>query len=70
MKPHVLNPHELHCLENAVRFVAVRGKTTTRVRLEFSSMEEAEDFAKQFNDGKTMIYAITATDAASHIKNL
>lgn len=70
MKPHILNDYEIFCLDNAVKFTAVRGKASTKIRQEFDTMKQAEDFAAHYGDKRTMIYAITATDMAAHIKNV
>lgn len=66
----MLNTHEQFCLDNADHFTAVRGRTVRdRTRARFETMQGAEDFAASFGDGRTMIYAISATGNAAHIKN-
>ncbi|MBU9710114.1 hypothetical protein KSP24_24880 [Paenibacillus sp. AK121] len=62
--------HETACLAKADHFVAVRGrKPTDRVRARFDRMDQAEAFAAEFSDRRTMIYAVTAEGRAAHIKN-
>lgn len=49
-----------HCIDNAVLFTAIRGRNPmTRTRMEFSSLEEAKEYASGFSDRRTMIYAVT-----------
>lgn len=68
--PKPLTSHEQHCLDNAVKFSAVRGaKPATRVRREFPTIDEARAFAAEFGDGRTMIYAVTILGLSGHIEN-
>lgn len=62
--------HELFCLENAAYFVAIRGRRPAdRIRREVPTIEDARAFAAEFNDGRTMIYAITDAGNSAHIEN-
>lgn len=62
--------HELFCLENAAYFVAIRGRRPAdRIRREVDTIDDARAFAAEFNDGRTMIYAITGTGNSAHIEN-
>lgn len=62
--------HEIFCLENAAYFVAVRGRRPAdRIRREVATIEDARAFAAEFNDGRTMIYAITDAGNSAHIEN-
>lgn len=66
-----LDAHQLHCLTNAAYFTAVRGRNpTNRTRLEFPSLNEAQQYGATFADGRTMIYAVTARGNADHIMNV
>lgn len=70
MKPATATTHETHCLAHADHFVAVRGrKPADRIRETFPRIEEAEAFASDFGDRRTMIYAVTAGGLSAHIKN-
>lgn len=65
-----MTSHEQFCLDTAVKFKAVRGRRpATRLREEFSSIDEAIAFGEGFGDGKTMIYAVNAQGNAAHIRN-
>lgn len=65
-----LDAHQLHCLNNAVYFTAVRGRNpSTRTRVQFDTIEEAQHYGRTFEDGRTMIYAVTAKGNADHILN-
>ena len=66
-----LTPHEAYCLENASYFTALRGglRGQQRIRHVAKTMAEAEEFAGRYNDGRTMIYAVTAEGRDAHIKN-
>jgi hypothetical protein len=59
--------HEKFCLDNAVYFTAVRGLPSTRTRIEHATIDAAK--AEAPGDGRTMIYAITATGLSAHICN-
>jgi len=62
--------YEQHCLDSAASFSAVRGASPfNRIRGDFETMEQALAFADSFGDGRTMIYAITATSDSAHIRN-
>lgn len=65
-----LTGHEAFCLANAVKFVAVRGRTPRdRTRTEHTSLDEAVAEAARYGDGRTMIYAVTAAGRSAHIRN-
>ena len=62
--------HETFCLTNAAYFVAIRGRRPAdRIRHEVPTIHDARAFAAEFNDGRTMIYAITGTGSSAHIEN-
>ena len=61
--------HEQHCLENATHFSAARGRGYNRTKETFDTMEAAKAYAATFDDGRTMIYAITAMNYCAHITN-
>ena len=66
-----LDERQLHCIENAVYFTAIRGRRpATRVRAEFPTIIEAAEYAAQFRDKRTMIYAVTADGSSDHIINI
>jgi hypothetical protein len=64
------NPHEIFCLENAVKFTAVRGAGRKRIRTDHATREDAEAEAARYSDGRTMIYAITDAGNSAHICNV
>lgn len=65
-----MNAYEQMCFDNAAIFVAVRGiRPSTRIRQEFTSFADAQNYAATFGDKKTMIYAITAQGNNAHICN-
>lgn len=65
-----MNAYEIDCLNNAEFFVAVRGsKSSSRIRQEFSTIESAKEFAAEFGDRRTMIYAVTKFGNNAHICN-
>lgn len=64
-----MTDHEKFCLENATHFSAVRGRGYKRSREDFNTFDAAKEFALQFNDGRTMIYAITESGSSAHIVN-
>jgi hypothetical protein len=65
-----IDEFDQHCFDNAAYFTAVRGRSPfDRIKKQFSSYEEAKTFAAQFNDGRTMIYAVTAKGRFGHICN-
>jgi hypothetical protein len=37
--------------------------------MQFDTIEEARQYAQQFGDGSTMIYAVTAKGSSDHIIN-
>lgn len=64
-----LNPREQHHFDRAQYFQAVRGaKPSTRIREQFQTLADAETFAAEFGDGRTMIYAVS-NEGSAHIKN-
>ena len=63
------NPHEEYCFKTATSFSAVRGIARTRVRQDFVTFKEALKYAEQFDDEKTMIYAINDLGNNAHICN-
>lgn len=57
-----------HCLDNAVMFTAIRGRNPMRrVRMEFTNLNEAKEYAANFGDGRTLIYAVTAQGRSAPI---
>lgn len=64
-----MTSHEEFCLEAADHFSAVRGRGAQRIRKDFPTMDEAKKYAAEFGDGRTMIYAITASGNSAHIIN-
>jgi hypothetical protein len=65
-----LDSRQTFCLNNAVYFTAIRGRRpSTRTRMQFDTIEEAKQYAQQFGDGCTMIYAVTAKGSSDHIVN-
>lgn len=57
-----------HCIENAVMFTAIRGRSPiNRVRMEFATIDAAKAYAAGFNDGRTLIYAVTAQGRSAPI---
>ena len=62
-------PREEQVIADAVAFTAVRGVKSNRVRVDCTTMAEAERVAAEFGDGRTMIYAVDETGGAAHIKN-
>lgn len=63
------NPHEEYCFNTATSFSAVRGIARTRTRQDFLTFDDALKYAEQFNDKKTMIYAINDLGNNAHICN-
>ncbi len=61
--------YEADCLAKAVSFTAVRGFGRNRTRKDCQTIEEARKEAARHGDGRTMIYAITATGQSAHIEN-
>lgn len=61
--------HELNCLSDAASFTAVRGRGAQRTRAEFASFDDAKAYAADCGDGRTMIYAVTASGSCAHIMN-
>lgn len=61
--------HEETCLANAAYFTAVRRVNGQRERLEFPTIEEAIAEGERHGDGRTMIYAVTATGSSAHLRN-
>lgn len=61
--------YETECLKAAISFTAVRGFGRNRTREEFQTIEAARAAAAKHGDGRTMIYAITATGQSAHIEN-
>lgn len=65
-----MTPHEEFCLKTATSFSAVRGRTPRqRVRFDAVTMDAAIEYAAQFADGRTMIYAINDLGNSAHIRN-
>ena len=64
-------PWEKHCLDNAEYFTAIRGrKPSDRIRKVFNTLDDAVLYANNnFDDGRTMIYAVTATGSHAHLQN-
>jgi hypothetical protein len=66
-----LEPHQAYCLANAAYFTAVRGRRpATRTRIEFPTLEAAQEYATGFGDGCTMIYAVTRREQYDHLFNI
>lgn len=61
--------HEIHCLENAEYFTAVRGRGLKRTRVKCNTIQAAEAIASDHGDGRTMIYAVTTEGSSAHIKS-
>ena len=68
-KMNFTNPHEEYCFNTATLFSAVRGRGKKRTRQEFLTFKEALKYAEQFNDKKTMVYAINELGNNAHICN-
>jgi len=65
-----LDTRQTFCLQNAVYFTAIRGRRpSTRTRMQFDTIAEAQAYASGFGDGSTMIYAVTAKGSSDHIIN-
>lgn len=65
-----MNTHEQFCIDTATHFTAVRGsKPANRIKQEFATMQQAIDFAAQFGDKRTMVYAVNALGNSAHICN-
>lgn len=65
-----LDTRQSYCFANAAYFTAVRGRDPrNRTRIEFSDFEAALGYAKRFDDGRTMIYAVTVKGGSDHIAN-
>lgn len=65
-----MTAHEEFCLAAAAHFVAARGRTPTqRTRETFATLDLAKAYAAGHGDGRTMIYAITASGNSAHILN-
>jgi hypothetical protein len=65
-----LDDFDAHCIANAIYFTAVRGRSPfNRTKEQFGTREEALNYAVQFNDGRTMIYAVTAQGRSGHVCN-
>lgn len=62
-------PREREVFEHAVLFTAVRGVVSNRTRAEFPSLEDAQLYAREIGDGRTMIYAVDDLGASVHICN-
>lgn len=66
---NTLTDFDQFCLDNAVMFTAVRGRhPRTRTRQAFPDMVAAEAYAREYADGKTIIYAVTAKGRSAPIK--
>ena len=62
--------HEENIFNQATYFVAVRGRNRfNRTRDEFPCIEEAKQFASNFGDNRTMIYAVNKHGSAANICN-
>ena len=68
-KAQAINPHETFCLANASHFTAARGLGIKRTVETFATLELAKAYATKIGDGRTMIYAITASGNSAHITN-
>lgn len=65
-----LDTRQTYCLDNAIYFTAIRGRRPiSRTRMQFDTIDEAKEYAMQFGDGCTMIYAVTAKGSSDHIIN-
>lgn len=64
-----INPHEKHCFETATSFSAIRGMGSKRIRADFNTFDAAKEYAAQFSDKRTMVYAINDDGLSAHICN-
>jgi len=65
-----MTPHEKHCFENAAYFTTVRGRSpVNREKHRHLTFEQAQEYAKSWGDGRTMIYAVTGSGRDAHICN-
>ena len=58
-----------YCFNNAEYFTACRGRRMLALCYVFDTFSEAKHFAQLQADGRTMIYAVTATGRDAHICN-
>jgi len=66
---HFQTPHEQFCFETATGFNAVRGRGVSRIKETFSTFASALEYADQYVDGRTMLYAINDMGNSAHICN-
>jgi hypothetical protein len=64
-----LNTHEQFCFDTAVKFTAVRGMGAKRTRKDFTTFDDAKEYAATFGDKRTMIYAVNDLGNNAHITN-
>tara|TARA_B100000530_G_C15885801_1_gene459341 strand:- start:320 stop:523 length:204 start_codon:yes stop_codon:yes gene_type:complete len=64
-----LNDYEQQCFDNAVSFTAVRGLGRNRVRKDFTTFDDALEYANTHNDKRTMVYAVTVDGMTAHVCN-
>ncbi len=62
--------YEKKIYEERTHFVAVRGKGANRIRKECKTFFDVVDFARPYNDKRTMVYAVNELGSAAHIINL
>lgn len=66
-----LDTRQAYCFANADYFTAIRGRDPrNRSRFQFSNFEDAQEYARQFADKRTMIYAVTSKGGSDHIANI
>ena len=62
--------YEKKIYDERTHFVAVRGKGQNRTRCDFYTLEGCQEYAKGWDDKRTMIYAVNGMGSAAHIINL
>ena len=67
--PTPRSDHEQNCIDAADHFTAVRGRGERRTVVKCANWKAAKEQAQKFDDGRTMIYAVTADGASAHIEN-
>lgn len=64
-----LNGWERFCLDNASHFTVARGRGKTRTVVLAATLDEAFAICASHGDGRSMIYAVTASNSSGHIGN-
>ncbi len=62
--------YEKKIYDERTHFVAVRNKGRNRTRYDFYTLEQCKAYAKNWDDKRTMIYAVNGMGSAAHIINL